>query len=223
MLRFALIGRDISHSRSEKTYRQIIAKDFMYDLLDYPDLKLIPSFKSLLLIYKGISVTSPYKEYAFLNTHPISLVKDIGFVNCIKLKDDLVVSTNTDYLAIKKILENIYIKKINLVAILGDGAMASVLKYILRDLQIGHKQFSRANNNLRDSERLDSSKLLVINCCSREFNLAMLNYPSAYVWDLNYESFYTDHLNQKLGFRFESGDRLLHEQAKFAVDFWNDV
>jgi len=66
MNKFALVGKDISHSRSPEMYRKLISSDVKYDLLDYQSDLDIPTAVELLSKYDGINITSPYKKN-FLN------------------------------------------------------------------------------------------------------------------------------------------------------------
>ena len=66
MIKLALVGKDIQHSRSGEIYRRLLKTDIQYDLLDYENSALIPPAADLFKVYDGISITSPYKKH-FLN------------------------------------------------------------------------------------------------------------------------------------------------------------
>ena len=62
-MKFALIGKSISHSLSPKMYRDIFQCELDYELLDIQDEKELPSLSRLASLYNGVNITSPYKKF----------------------------------------------------------------------------------------------------------------------------------------------------------------
>ncbi len=105
MNRFALIGKDISHSRSPEMYRKLISQDIMYDLLDYCNESEIPSAAKLLNQYDGINITSPYKKHFIAQVELSAIAKEIGAINCLKMREGRLFGENTDYFSVFEILK----------------------------------------------------------------------------------------------------------------------
>lgn len=214
----ALIGRNIDHSKSPYVYKEILKVDCNYDLLDFSNESEIPSLYKLLEDYKGISVTAPYKKFIFNNCDKVNTVATKSkSVNCIKLVDKKVIGTNTDYLALEKILKNIEDKKI---CILGNGAMASTLRNIFEDRSIDYDIYYRAKHS--DLNQIDySDHNFIINACAREFEFSAQLEKNSTFYDLNYSHSTNKNNVLKLKANYIDGFELLVEQARQALIFWN--
>ena len=204
MNKLALIGKDISHSRSPEMYRKLISPNIDYSLLDYDNANKIPSAKDLFLNYDGINITSPYKKY-FLDQ--IKLTKNasaIGAVNCLKKQGTDIIGENTDYLAVVDILKEIKSSHATLeVVILGDGVMSTVAQLALKNLSIEYKVFSRKLTNNFDQLNFDlyfsnhPTKPLIINgllitrlfCRINDFEFYFLRRVNNFKWQLQFPSF----------------------------------
>lgn len=228
MNKFALVGKDISHSRSPEMYRKLISASVHYDLLDYQSAEEIPSALDLLNIYDGINITSPYKKH-FLNQvelTPIAL--EIGAINCLKKKNGKIIGENTDYLAIIDILKEMQKDYGNLeVIILGDGVMANVARLALKNLGLSFKLLSRKQtdnfNQLNLIEHFKSKTALpvVINTCAREFIFNGIIPVRTLFWDFNYN--FGQHSSTIPGkvHKYVDGLEMLERQALYAVAFWS--
>ena len=84
MNKFALVGRDIAHSKSPEMYRKLISPSVIYDLLDFQSSSEIPSAQALLNISDGINITSPYKKHFLGEIELTKTAAQIGAVNCLK-------------------------------------------------------------------------------------------------------------------------------------------
>ena len=150
MIHLALVGRDISHSKSPDIYRSFLGDKLKYKLLDYKEPSDIPSLEKIFKnnSLNGLSITSPYKTH-FLKEVIVenSLVKSLGVINCIGYKENTFVATNTDLLACHKIVERLFLQKPKSeVIILGDGSMTKILSYCLEALGRSYKIYSRKSN-----------------------------------------------------------------------------
>lgn len=229
MNKLALIGKDISHSRSPEMYRKLISPNIDYSLLDYDNANKIPSAKDLFLNYDGINITSPYKKY-FLDQ--IKLTKNasaIGAVNCLKKQGTDIIGENTDYLAVVDILKEIKSSHATLeVVILGDGVMSTVAQLALKNLSIEYKVFSRKLTNNFDQLNFDlyfsnhPTKPLIINACARDFIFHGKLPIRGIFWDFNYNFKQQEDLISPCVEMYMDGLEMLERQAFYAVAFWSN-
>lgn len=228
MNKYALVGKNISHSRSPEMYRKLISPDVKYDLLDYQDDLEIPTAAELLSKYDGINITSPYKKH-FLNQVELTPnAKQIGAINCLKSKNGKLYGENTDYLAIVDILKEMQSKYGEIeVIILGDGVMANVAKIALTHLNLNFKVLSRKQTkdfnqlNLIKHFQVTTARPVVINTCAREFIFDGIIPETALFWDFNYN--FAQHSSSIPGkvYKYVDGLEMLERQAFYAVAFWS--
>lgn len=231
MIKLALIGKNIQHSRSPQIYKELIKHKIQYDLLDYENHLLIPSAKKLLQEYAGVSITSPYKKH-FLNEVILTPnAKILGAINCLSIKNGEVVGENTDFLAVVDILKKWIDKYRNLnVIVLGDGVMSKVTQYALSNLNISFKVYSRKKNEFFNQLNLpnefsmnfnDEHQNLVINTCAREYVFDGVLNNQIIFWDYNYQ--FAPHLSKipNLCQQYIDGLEMLELQAQYALSFWS--
>ncbi|WP_425463707.1 shikimate dehydrogenase family protein, partial [Methanocalculus natronophilus] len=126
---YGLLGKTLRHSFSKQIH-EALSPEMNYELLETKSLrdfiKTIP--------FKGLNVTLPYKHDVLDMLDYIDpTAKAIGAVNTIVLKDNKKHGYNTDYLALKEIIENTYPSNRNtVVTILGNGATKGTLMYALK-------------------------------------------------------------------------------------------
>lgn len=229
MSKYALIGKDISHSRSPEMYRKLISPNVHYDLLDYKNENDIPKAEVLLSTYAGINITSPYKKHFLEQVELTDSAKELGAINCLKKGQDKIWGENTDYLAIVDILKDLKNRFSDLdVVILGDGVMSVVAQHALKNLEVSHRIFSRkltkdfAQLNLEDCFLDQSKRPLVINTCAREFVFTGKITKEALFWDFNYNFLpHSSQIPSKVHL-YMDGLEMLERQAFYAVAFWSD-
>lgn len=229
MNKFALVGKDISHSRSPEMYRKLISPNVHYDLLDYKNEKEIPTAIELLNLYDGINITSPYKKHFLNQVELTSSAQEIGAINCLKKdKNGKIIGENTDYLAILDILKQMQKDYGEIeVIILGDGVMANVTKIALKNLSLMYKILSRKQTkdfdqlNLVDHFHSPTALPVVINTCAREFVFNGIIPNRALFWDFNYN--FGHHFSSIPGkvHKYVDGLEMLEQQAFYAVAFWS--
>lgn len=229
MNKFALVGKDIAHSRSPEMYRKLISPAVHYDLLDYKNESDIPKASELLSKYDGINITSPYKKHFLSEVELTDSAKNVGAINCLKKGKDKIWGENTDYLAIVDILKDFQTKYGQLeIVILGDGVMSVVAQQALKNLQLSFQLLSRKLTkdfnqlNLNDYFHEKNGRPLVINTCAREF-VFNGNLPiTALFWDFNYN--FPPHSSQLPAktHLYTDGLEMLERQAFYAVAFWSD-
>ncbi len=136
MKNFGLIGRSLLHSFS-KTYFEKKFKE--QKLLDHAylnfELKTIEEFKTVLKTenLKGLNVTNPFKEEIIPFLDELSTeAKEIGAVNCIKIRNGKSIGYNTDAYgfgqSIKPFLDTTHERAL----ILGTGGASKAVAYSLK-------------------------------------------------------------------------------------------
>lgn len=223
MISLALVGKDISHSKSPQIYRELIGKEINYKIFDCPSEKEIPSLEKIFQNYQGLSVTSPYKKFFLNQVSVLSGFENLGAINAIRKSGKKFEAINTDYLAISKIIQEFKIKR---VILLGDGVMASITQKILDKEGLEYKVFSRKQNgqidqlNLRKVFLSDNERVLVINSCSREFVFRGILPKNSIFWDFNYDLAAHQQEIPSETVIYVDGIDLLKLQAKFALEFF---
>lgn len=141
MKRFALIGHQISYSKSPNIHSYMskhLNIDFSYDLLDVSESNLDMLIRQLKLgLYDGYNVTKPYKEMIMSYMDEITdEAKLIGAVNTVYVKHNKIVGDNTDYEGFKGLIKKNKIKvKNKRIYILGTGGAAKACYHVLKDLE----------------------------------------------------------------------------------------
>ncbi|MBF0361427.1 MAG: hypothetical protein HQK49_10460 [Oligoflexia bacterium] len=239
--KLALIGKNISHSRSQQIYEDLLGYKIRYDLIDCSSEKDIPTLQELFIErkYQGVSITSPYKSHfcCYNNIKLSPFLRSLNIVNTLSFLDSFS-ATNTDIWAIQHILlefitklysEN---KKNILILILGDGLMAKMTILLLNTFALKYVQISRKKyGNLEKFDlvgfvkSVDSKKdtVLVVNACSRDFIFNGMISEDYYFWDYNYGiDFHQRELAKKVKL-YQDGLELLKLQANYALQFWSEI
>jgi len=228
MFKLALIGKNISHSKSQKMYEEILGSTVNYDLIDCAEQDLLPQLSELFPKYQGVSITSPYKR----NYLDSVLFEDenliqLNAINALKLKDGKFYGSNTDYFAMIQLIEGFMVNKnINYFVILGDGAMSQILQIILRQKKAPFILLSRKLGNLKNldtevAKLVGENNTLVINSCDRSYRCDVSLNSNYSFWDLNYGiAQHLEHFSS-LKVDYIDGLSLLKLQARFALSFWN--
>jgi len=226
MIKLALLGANISHSRSQEIYESLLGQKVDYSLIDIPSPQDVPPLSRLFETYelKGLSITYPYKKHYLKNVMvEDNLIKGLNAINCIQLRDNTFFGTNTDYLAALELMSKKYLEKYKSFIILGSGNMAKVFEAVFLRLGLDVKILSRSKdgnlNNLDYSSIIEDEHTLIINTCSREYEFWPKTNLVCGFWDMNYSFQPHQNLEQK-GLVYHEGIDLLREQAKFALRFW---
>lgn len=180
--RYGLIGEKLSHSYSPIIHREIlkrIERNGEYSLIEVEKDKI----KNITLdirenLYKGVNVTIPYKIEVIKYLDKLSdEAKEIGAVNTISKKDNMLIGYNTDYFGFGKMLDlnGVNIKNKN-ATILGTGGAARAVIYYLKnnnikDITIVTRNIEKAQREFRDYRSISYEELsnlkqqdLLINC-----------------------------------------------------------
>jgi shikimate 5-dehydrogenase len=225
-MNLALIGRGISHSLSPHIYQQLIGPQINYDLLDVDESGKLPNLKELAKKYVAINITSPYKEFYVKDVIIVDpLIRSLGAINTISFTENGFYGTNTDLLALRKILRHYrYNMGIEHMIILGSGVMARLTLLVAKELDFNCQQFARKMGHLLESLDLTAvdpvASPLIVNCCSREFVFQGKLPEESYFLDYNYQFAPHQERLRHLVKDYQDGQELLWQQAREAVHFW---
>lgn len=222
LYKLALIGKDISHSKSQEMYEKILKRFVYYDLIDCDKETEIPQLSFLRENFHGVSITAPYKRF-FIDKLIVKNPK-LDSINAIAFEKQDIVGVNTDYLAAKDILEELFQNNpFSEILVLGSGAMSKMLELIFNELKLSFTQISRKKNNFDLIPKvLDraSNKVLIINACSRDYTFQLESHRNFVFWDMNYNLVKHSEMFEQVGIDYIDGIGLLELQAKYALSFW---
>ena len=156
MKRFGLIGNPIAHSKSPALFKAAYSGEDSYELIEADNLEASMD-KFLNSNFKGINVTSPYKDVVMQYvTCPDRISSLLGSANVL-LKGDVdangrmeILSYNTDYYGVKNtiseilsenesVLKNVRDKEVLSVLVLGAGGAGKAAALAMCDM--GYKVF----------------------------------------------------------------------------------
>jgi shikimate 5-dehydrogenase len=228
-VKLALLGYPIAHSLSPSLYRELLGDKLdHYELLEIEDPTRIPSLAELQSRFDGLSITSPHKKHFFQDvvvTSPI--VQDLKAINTISFRKSGIYGTNTDVVAVEKILLKFKAQLQNLsLIILGDGVMARLTVMVAKSLVIPFEQYSRKKGDDLSQLNLSPKRnypTVVINSCSRDFVFSGSLHRDLIFWDYNYS--FKPHQNTLPSQvqAYYDGEEMLRLQAIAAIEFWSDT
>lgn len=244
MRKFGLIGLPLGHSFSKKYFSEKFAReernDCQFDLYELP---VIDEFEILVAkesALEGLSVTIPYKEQVIPYLDALDpACKQIGAVNCIRIREGKKVGFNTDYLGFKHSLQAWLGDAIPSALVLGTGGASKAVQQALRDLGVSFRIVSRSNQegqltyqDLSENKVWLESHHLVINTTPLgtfpkvegmpELPLEQLD-GRHLVYDLVYNPPITRLMQQCMdrGGKAKNGQGMLELQAEAAWAIWN--
>ena len=238
MMKFGLIGRNISYSFSKKYFEQkfnrLSLPDYSYDLFDIQQIEEIEKIFSIDNL-RGLNVTIPYKEQVIPFLDELSdEAEKIGAVNCILIKNGKKTGYNTDVFGFEKSLLT-YPKILSEKAlILGNGGAAKAVKYIFDKYNIDYQIVSRKTElNFENlSEEIVKEHKIIIQCTpvgtfpnveqSLPFPFEGISFQHVVI-DLIYNPPQTQFLRKahKMGAKTMNGLLMLEQQAEKAWEIWN--
>lgn len=166
--KYGLIGHPLSHSFSEKYFKEKFEKENIsncsYQLFDINNINLVSELIETTENLKGLNVTIPYKEkiLPFL-TDIDAIAKDIGAINTIKISDDknILKGYNTDYYGFKKSLKPFLDINHERALIFGTGGASKTVKYVLNELNIDCLVVSRTPKNDAEISYADVNEYVI--------------------------------------------------------------
>ena len=238
MMKFGLIGRNISYSFSKKyfeqKFNQLSLLDYSYDLFDIQQVEEVEEIFNIDNL-RGLNVTIPYKEQVIPFLDELSdEAEKIGAVNCILIKNGKKTGYNTDVFGFEKSLLT-YPKILSEKAlILGNGGAAKAVKYIFDKYNIDYQIVSRKTElNFENlSEEVVKEHKIIIQCTpvgtfpnveqSLPFPFEGISFQHVVI-DLIYNPPQTQFLRKahKMGAKTMNGLLMLEQQAEKAWEIWN--
>jgi shikimate dehydrogenase len=225
--KLALLGRSISHSKSPELYQSLLSGNVEYSLLDYSEEKEIPSLKNMFNKnnIQGLNITAPYKKYFLKDVEfEDKSISSLKAINAICFRDGRFIASNTDYIALKKILEKI-IKSFGPFEeyiLLGNGAMANLSNLLFEELGIGPlvQYYRQKDGALEEINSSPDKKSLLINSCGRSFFYKGSLGKGSVLWDYNYSTKMAEYYNELKVPIYIDGTELLQIQGKEALKFF---
>lgn len=201
---------------------------YSYRLIDIAeDLPLFMHLRA----FKGINVTIPYKEKVIFYLDFLSpLASEIGAVNTVINKDNVLTGYNTDYYGLKALIlkEKIEVagKK---VLILGTGgaaraACALCLHLNAKEIYLASRTPKEDEISYKDVSKHSDASLIVNATPVRDASLIDLkNFPAATVIDFNYRPLKSMLVRSAKGRKAYGGLYILVAQAAYAVNLFFNV
>lgn len=244
MKNYALIGRRLSHSYSQRYFEELFSRlgltDYSYTLHETESLDSLRQWVADEQI-NGFNVTNPYKQAVIPLLDELSPeAHAIGAVNCVVVNDGRLIGHNTDAPAFQQTLEHI-LPTISTAFILGTGGAAKAVAHALGQLGIPYTFVSRTPENHENAigySKLSTSNLqlptLIVNATpvgtypdidatpldiTHAFKHSNIN---AFVYDLVYNPSPTLLMRQAaaLGAKTKDGMEMLHLQADLSWYIW---
>lgn len=140
MDRFGLIGWPIGHSLSPALFSAAYSGNYPYDLIETPDFE--QAWARFLSVYKAINVTAPFKENAFGRVDWKSPgCERIGATNLVVRTPEGLRAYNSDYLAVRSLLEPLGCRS---AAVIGYGGAGKAALAAAEDLGLDTRLYRHA-------------------------------------------------------------------------------
>lgn len=243
MKNYALIGRRLSHSYSQRHFEELFLRlgltDHSYTLHEMESLDSLRRWVADEQI-NGFNVTVPFKQTIIPLLDELSPeAKAIGAVNCVVVNDGRLIGHNTDAPAFRQTIQNSAFK-IQHSFILGTGGAARAVAYALGQLGIPYAFVSRTPENHENTigySQLSTLNFqrptLIVNATPvgmypntdrTPFPLPTTHcpLPTLFLYDLTYNPSPTLLMRQAtaLGAKTKDGLEMLYLQADLSWQIW---
>lgn len=242
MKSYGLIGKKLSHSFSQKYFRQkfenegIEADYFNYELNDISEVSSLLTEGHCV----GLNVTLPYKESIIPFIDELSTeARQIGAVNTIVFRAGKTIGHNTDAFGFAQMIKPFFTSAHERGIILGTGGAAKAVGYVLEQLGVDLIYLSRNPNGPYEfgyhevNEQMIKSHKIIVNTTP----VGMFPDTGALI-QMPYHALTTEHLvidliynppltrfleeAQKNGASVLNGETMLKQQAEKAWKLWNE-
>jgi shikimate dehydrogenase len=241
-MKFALLGKTLGHSFSEKFFKEHFAKTAIEATYENIELSDITDVRNILTQnFNGFNVTIPYKEsiIPFLD-EVSSQAKVIGAVNTIAMRNGKSIGYNTDAFgfqqSIKPFLTNLHEKAL----ILGTGGASKAVAFVLKNIGIDVLYVSRNPSKPNEFSYSDINENMLRACKLIVQTTPVGTFPSItdcpafpfqhltsehLVVDLIYNPSETLFLHQakQAGATILNGESMLKEQALKSWEIWTSI
>lgn len=221
--RFGLVGKKLDYSYSKIIHEYLYNKfnlDYEYKLVEVDDLSELNLYD-----YDGLNITIPYKQAII----PYLSKYESDVVNTLYYDDDQIIGYNTDQDGFKALISDMDLSIEPTITILGNGAMAAMIKQLLPEANIN---IISRNGQLNYNDLSSLKGDLIINTTPVDVfkdksdlinDEIMMNYR--YAIDLNYNPklSYFGYLAKKNGLIFKNGLEMLVVQAIKAFELWTNI
>jgi shikimate dehydrogenase len=141
MTEFGLIGKSLKHSFSktyfEKKFFELQLENYAYNNFELPDISELPGLIAKNPALKGLNVTNPYKEQIVALLHELSdEAREIGAVNCIKIREGRLSGYNTDAYGFAQSIKPFLDTNHQRALILGTGGAAKAVAFALKKVGV---------------------------------------------------------------------------------------
>ncbi len=148
---YGLIGKTLAHSFSKEFFTQKFISEgtkasyVNIELIDETSLNQF--FTTKIYNYKGLNVTTPYKQDVLKFLDKLSPeAAQIGAVNTIKIKENSLVGYNTDAFGFQQSIKPFFRNVHERALILGTGGASEAVAYVLKKLGVTVGFLSRTPN-----------------------------------------------------------------------------
>jgi shikimate dehydrogenase len=148
---FGIIGYPLSHSFSQKYFKEKFEKEGIVDadFLQFP-IEHIDALNDVLKRHntlQGFAITIPYKKSVLQFLHQSTdAVKQMGACNCVRIKDGKLYGYNTDVVGFEKSFTPLLQPHHTKALILGTGGAAAAVEFTLHKLNIPYRFVSRTKS-----------------------------------------------------------------------------
>lgn len=241
MKRYALIGRRLGHSWSQRWFEGLFERqglhDCTYELREMEQLNEVRQWVENKAI-AGFNVTVPYKQEIIPHLDALDPIAEaIGAVNCVSVEQGHLVGYNTDAPAFLDTLKDARFE-FHHCLILGTGGAAQAVAFAVRRMGVEPLFISR---NPQGDRQIGYNSLLslhlhpqtlIVNATpvgmypsveDKPLELSTLNGKAGMVYDLIYNPSPTALLKEaeRLGLRTHDGLEMLKKQAEMSWKIWN--
>ena len=242
-MKFALIGKSLSHSFSKSYFTSKFERENIeasYDNLEFDsDEDLMNSWTEIRNEFDGFNITIPYKKTLINLIDDLDIhAEKIGAINCVAIKAGKSYGYNTDFQGFYKSVFKKSFSRNRKALILGNGGASLAVNYAVENLlKMPVDILSRDHSDIPWSriETLDlASYSLIVNSTPIGMfpdveDCPPLNYSSALhdtlFVDLIYNPMITKFLEKanEQGCMILNGLPMLHSQADLSWEIWNNL
>lgn len=245
MKKFGLVGYPLGHSFSAKFFAQNFKKQIEAGEVDFLNFALenVGLIRGVLDSHpelEGFCVTIPYKQQIFAYLEDVDdQAREIGAVNCVRVKDGKLYGHNTDAYGFEnsllKLLDGVDCSSLEAL-VLGTGGASKAVNYILSKNGIKYKTVSRDASKADFcyealTEQIVEKHKLIVNTTPLGTFPNNDTFPAIpyggissehYMFDLVYNPELTCFLDfgQKAGAKIQNGAHMLEDQAIKAWSVW---
>jgi len=153
MTKISIIGFPLKKSLSYLIFSKLsklIKEEIIFEKIETKKIKkdIVKYIKNN---YDGLFITMPHKTSFFKYTLPDKISAKLNVINCVKIKNKNLYSTNTDYKALKYLLKP-YVIKGKTAIILGNGSTAYISTHLL--IEKGIKKIILSVRNKRKLQKI---------------------------------------------------------------------